>query len=347
MPEIFDVSQWRPQPWFSTGGTRAKKFLQSPTDKFYYFKTSLQKTDRDYRFEFWSEIIAFEIGASLGFNVLKYDIAIDNNKIGCISESMIDIEKEKLVEGLAYLQGYAPSFNQNQRINRSQYSFQLIEDSLKAFKLEKCIENIIELIIFDALIGNGDRHQENWALITPNTVMVKTVDEIIKTISGNKSIFTGSIKGLIKSIFKHTPENVLAKMTTDFTNKSKSTFAPIYDNGSSLGRELDEFAINDLLSSQIKLNAYALRGKSEIHWRGAKVSHFDLINFLKEQHLIEISNCIKRIRKKFDIRLIENILARVDALVPNEFSQFKLSSSRKEFIVKNINARFAILSNII
>jgi hypothetical protein len=76
LPILYNITEeWNEQPWFSTGGTRAKKYLQSPDSKFYYFKRSQLKPGKDYRFEFWSEIIAYELGTQLGFNMLRYIIA--------------------------------------------------------------------------------------------------------------------------------------------------------------------------------------------------------------------------------------------------------------------------------
>jgi hypothetical protein len=68
MPKLINISHWNSLPWFSTGGTRAKKYLHNPEDnKTYYFKKSIDK----YPFEFWSEIIAYELGKQIGLNVLK------------------------------------------------------------------------------------------------------------------------------------------------------------------------------------------------------------------------------------------------------------------------------------
>lgn len=97
MAKLFTITEeWNEQSWFSTGGTRAKKYFQAPNGKFYYFKRSQYreatavKPRKDFKYEFWSEIIAYEVGVMLGFNVLRYDAAIDGNIMGCISESMIN-----------------------------------------------------------------------------------------------------------------------------------------------------------------------------------------------------------------------------------------------------------------
>ena len=69
MPELFIIDEnWNEQFWFSTGGTRAKKYLLSPDGKYYYFKRSQYKEPtnfkpgKDFKYEFWSEVIAYELG---------------------------------------------------------------------------------------------------------------------------------------------------------------------------------------------------------------------------------------------------------------------------------------------
>ena len=111
MPKLFIITEeWNKQPWFNTGGTREKKYLQSPDGKFYYFKRSQLKPHKDYRFEFWNEIIAYELGSMLGFNMLRYDAAIDGDIMGCICQSMINADQEELIEGIKYLQAFSPTY---------------------------------------------------------------------------------------------------------------------------------------------------------------------------------------------------------------------------------------------
>jgi hypothetical protein len=103
MPEMFDISNWNVQQWYNTGGTRTKKYLQSPDGKYFYFKRSYIKPNREYIYEFWSEVVAYQLGLIIGFDVLKYDIAYDNEGMGCIAENMINADNEELVEGIQYI----------------------------------------------------------------------------------------------------------------------------------------------------------------------------------------------------------------------------------------------------
>ena len=178
MAEYYDISNWHEKPWFQTGGTRNKMVVENPaTHKVYFFKTSLKKEKKDYKYEFWSEIIASEIGSMYGFDMLRYDVAFTGEEIGCISESMVTEGVNKLTEGISYLTGYETKYNPKLKESKKQYTFQFICEALEGFNLNKYIENIIQIIIFDSIVGNGDRHQENWGVITKYTDILKEFKE--------------------------------------------------------------------------------------------------------------------------------------------------------------------------
>jgi hypothetical protein len=334
MSSFYDITGWNQQPWFSTGGTRDKKYIQGPEDKFYYFKTSLHKTNKDYRYEFWSEVIAYEVGKLLKFDILKYDIAKDGEKIGCLSESMIDSEKEELIEGFKYLQAFDNTFNPEDVQLRNQYSFQLIEGTLKSFHFNKFLSNIIDMLVFDALIGNGDRHQENWAFISNFTLMSKTLGQIILDIDELITSAPVFLKGVLKTIYyksetkKIRPEYVKVKLSF---NKNLR-FAPIYDNGSSLGRELSEEKVKTLLKKPDELQSYINRGKSEIHWEGKKLSHFSLLKKLRIHYQLEVDTSIQKVIKYFDNKKIEKIINEVDQSLPPTLAIYKVPDERKKLI---------------
>lgn len=98
--DFYDVSEWTELSASSTKGTRDKLVLAGSSEDTYFLKFPMVREKRDYTPENWSEILAYEIGTQLGFNVLRYDLAIHNGRIGCISKNMITPSKnESLVEG--------------------------------------------------------------------------------------------------------------------------------------------------------------------------------------------------------------------------------------------------------
>jgi len=167
LAKFYNISDWIPHWHFQTGGTRSKLVVAHPeTGILYFFKTSLKKSKIDYRHEFWSEIVASEVGQLLGFNTLVYDIAYYKTDIGCLSRSMIESDENELLEGIRYLTGYDNTYNPYNKSSYSSYTFQFICNSLKYYDLEVGVFELLKVVVFDAIIGNSDRHQENWGFIS-------------------------------------------------------------------------------------------------------------------------------------------------------------------------------------
>lgn len=350
MAKLFDINSWSEQPWWNTGGTRDKKIYQNPENgEIYYFKQSYKKGQMDYKHEFWSEIIAYEVGVSCGFNVLRYDIAIRKDIVGCISKSMIDPTSEELVEGGKYLQAVDNTFKPENTDTRNLYSFRLIVKSLYTLRLEKYIPSIIELIVFDALIGNSDRHQENWAVINKHTTLSRSFAEV--SVSVEKDDFVGFpnfLKKLVKLIYTKKGKIRTEIAQARLMMPKETHFAPIYDSGCSFGRELTDERVTLLLKDSQAFNSYVQKGKSEIHWEGKKISHFELIrNIAAIDDFQEYVKCtLKRLVEKFhDEEVAKNVLC-VDAELLKVGNQKILPQERKELIVKLLISRFSILDKI-
>jgi len=354
LPELFIIDEnWNEQLWFSTGGTRAKKYLLSPDGKYYYFKRSQYKEPtnfrpgKDFKYEFWSEIIAYELGKQLGFNVLRYDIAIDGNIMGCISESMIDNESQELVEGIKYIQSFSPEYNPVKKEHKTYYTFSMIENALNQSKNGQFIENILELIIFDAIIGNGDRHQENWAIITTQKLVSDLIeDELKNNTERTNRLYKWAYKQVKRTVEHY--KKVGSKIPKSYYIMKKE-FAPIYDSGSSLGRELLEDKVNLYLEGTTELEKYIFKGQSEIHWNNKKVSHFSLIEKLltETKHSNRTKEIIYRVIERFDGPKIEAMIYSIDEKVPVSHKTYKIPDERKKLIFKMITLRLKKLESLL
>jgi hypothetical protein len=345
MPEILEVTEWNEKSYFSTGGTREKSLLESPDGYNYYFKTSLLKPNKDYKFEFWSEIIASEIGKRLGLDVLKYDVAIKGSNIGCISQSMINSEKERLIEGVNYLIGYNNMYDPKSKEHQPLYSYQYIREALRYFKLDFFTPNIDEIIVFDALIGNGDRHQENWAVIASHGITPTRIGNL--EVYQSENYFIGKLKEAY-NIFSRNKYNFSDKDNmSNIINAAtgKMRFSPIYDSGSSLAREHGDEKLISMLKDKIQFDAYINRGKSEIHWKGNKLNHFELVGELMEISE-KVRNTIELFKKNFREDVISEIINNVDKEIPIKFKDFKLSEYRKEFLTKLVTLRYKKLISL-
>lgn len=342
MVKLYDITDWNPQPWYNTGGTRAKKYVQAPDGKFYYFKQSEFKGKKDYKYEFWSEIIAYHLGIMLGFDMLRYDVAIDGNKIGCLSESMIDRQKEELIEGGKYLNAFDNTFSYEEKKPGEKYTFELIENAFDALKLTDHMPKLLEALVLDAIISNGDRHQENWAFIAEHNAISKAIATIEYDFTNtNRESMPDWLKKVIQHLYfikktkKLKPEIKKAKL---LLNKN-IRFSPIYDSGSSLSREATSDKIGSLLKDKKELEAYINRGKSEIHWENKKITHFEFVNKLKIKYEKQINEIITRVKNKYDSKKFEEILKSIDTTVPKGFEEYKIPEDRKELIFKLVTLR--------
>ncbi len=353
MAKIFDISEWGEQPWLNTGGTRNKKIYLNPEDnELYYFKQSLKKEKKDYKFEFWSEIIAYEIGEMCGFDVLPYHIAIRGDEVGCISKSMINPDKEELVEGGRYIQAFDNTFDPDDRKLRYQYNFALICNTLHFFKLDEFCEDIVEILVFDSLIGNSDRHQENWAFITEHSALSKSISEMEFGLEhANLKRAPRWLKRFLNSIYylkdsqKLKPELKRAK----FLFAKYTRFAPIYDNGCSFGRELEDDKVVQLLNDADQIEKYVKKGESEIHWIDKKIGHFVLLeNLLKEENFKSyVNNTLARVVSRFNKEKVYELIEKVDVLLPEECKHIKIPAERKQLICKLVVSRFNSLKALV
>lgn len=353
MAQLIDISQWSEQRWWNTGGTRNKKIFLNPEDNLlYYFKQSLKREEKDYKYEFWSEIIASELGKQLGFEVLPYDIAIWGKELGCLSKSMINPDKEELVEGGKYLQAFDNTFNPDDKKLRFQYTFDLIVNTLEAFQLSHYLDQFLEILVFDALIGNSDRHQENWAFITEHSTLSKSIATIeLDLRHTNLENAPKWVKWLIQKTYQREgsqdikPE--IKKMKLLMAKRTR--FAPIYDSGCSFGRELTEERVGKMLEDENLIQSYVQRGQSEIHSENGKLSHFDLLkSLLADKDCAEtIKNTIKRALSRLDRNSLPELINSIDVKLSGEFTGFKIPEPRKRLIYKLIISRADSLSKLV
>jgi len=341
MADFYDITSWNEKPWYQTGGTREKVIVENPANhKEYYFKTSLKRELKDYKYEYWSEIIASEAGALWGFDMLKYDIAFNRGQMGCLSKSMVTEGKNKLTEGISYLTGFDTTYNPDDKSSKRLYTFHFICESLNYFQLGRYIEKIIELIILDSIIGNGDRHQENWGIITEYSEVIKMLEGIAQ--KGIKGFFEKSVFALLGITSKERRGDT-SKLIKDLHLKMPGRFSQIYDSGSCLGRELDDEKLKQMLNNNYMLEAYIRKGVSEIHWEGKKLNHFELIGEISKIYPEIVKRIVIRTKHQFNETEIRDCIENIDLKLPKELVENKLPLRRKEFVIKLIALRVQTL----
>lgn len=357
IPTFTDITEWNKKPYSSTGGTRAKKIYTNEKDIEYFFKGSKKLGDNTFKYpmEFWSEIVSSKTGQWLGFELLDYNIAYDTNdeqKIGCLSKSMVEYTENKLSEGIEYLRGFDSKYNPNTDENR--YTFDFIKQTLYYFNLTKCESKFIEMLIFDSIIGNSDRHQENWGFISK---FKETIQEIEKEIETKKNFISKIIPKFKRLITKDTlsqriieeKKNISPKKST-LLNQSlvvQTEFSPIYDSGCCLGRELEVSRIEKMLKDKQMIQAYINRGRSEVRLKeGAKPRHFDLLNGLKKDYNSVFNKTIDRVNQLYSLDKLENLINNIDKELPSQLFKHKLTDNRKDLMIKLIDLRIKRLNSL-
>ena len=329
--DFYDVSEWTELSASSTKGTRDKLVLAGSNEDTYFLKFPMVREKRDYTPENWSEILAYEIGTQLGFNVLRYDLAIHNGRIGCISKNMITPSKnESLVEGHQILSRYDSTYDPSNKNSYSRYTFGFVQEALKAYDAAFYIEDFIRTLIFDAIIGNSDRHQSNWGLIQSIEL------EVIPIKKGLKLPF-----GKAKDDGLHVTININRKA------------APIYDSGCCLGREFGEEQIQQHLDIQSKFDKYIRNGVSELRTgeTNKKPSHEELLRFIKNTNNGEwksfIDDEINRVLQAYNPNETNELISNIDNQLPDAYREhYGLTMARKEFIFRVIDTRINNLKNV-
>lgn len=337
--KVYDISSWDGQLYTNTLGTRKKMVYQRPDGRNYFFKESY----KNYPWEFWSEIIASKIGQLIGARVADYNVAYYNNEeegynAGCISEYVQDARFEELIHGIDLLITEKPEFD---KVKGKDHSFQLIEIVLNKYPFFKhFIDNIIEAIVFDALIGNRDRHQENWAIIM-DISWIKKFSRYPKFIRLPLGIINYFYRIIRRSKFTNEPSALLG-----------FRFSPLYDNGSSLGREILECNLDDFLTGpdhDKKLRKYAL-GKmyqSHIRWEGEHVGHFELIRKIRGIHPNMVKKYLLKFVNDFDPELVEKVITNVDKNFETIDINYCLSNKRKQLIIALLKLRHLELKRLL
>lgn len=173
---VLEVSGWAPaEDEFL--GTKPKMWLYGPPadgDEAVRWLWKAATTNRDrLRGDFlkgddWAEVVASRVGAALGIPVAEVVLAENNNMPGIVSRSFLQ-EDEILVHGDELIEEVT-----DDRSARGRESFTLanVASALSDCRppsehevLRTALDWFAGFLVLDALVGNTDRHEQNWGAI--------------------------------------------------------------------------------------------------------------------------------------------------------------------------------------
>ncbi len=166
MFEVIDFSSWHEYDGFSAGSGRSeKKWLISDDKKIGVFKypKSDPKTG-EITSEHVSEHLAHQLGEILEISTAELDLGIRNGRIGSMSY-LVNKPNESVIEGIHFISGAYPNFNANKMYDSDSQTYYSIDQILETAPSELPKKIWFEMMFFDFLIGNSDRHQSNWAAL--------------------------------------------------------------------------------------------------------------------------------------------------------------------------------------
>lgn len=175
--------RWMPDEAFLQGrypeGARTKTRYLSPSDfvdslirkrHWYLFKESKDRTP----WQFWMEVMAYRIGLLMGVAVPPAYVARAGRredgmpKYGALIEWFFDEARDRYVTGSLLIAPMIPGFDFKKG---KQHNFQT---NLQCFRRLRWFHDLKEvdlvrawapILAFDTVIGNTDRHQDNWGIV--------------------------------------------------------------------------------------------------------------------------------------------------------------------------------------
>ena len=160
-----DFSDWTIYDGASEGSGRSEKiWLISPTGEYGLFKYPKNKPGSDETTtEHISEHLAHQLGKILGVETARVDLGIRDGRLGSMSY-LVSHEGEMLIEGVNFITKKHPSFDADTLFDSESGKYYCIDHFVEMGRVFPK-KDWIEMMLFDYVIGNSDRHQSNWAIL--------------------------------------------------------------------------------------------------------------------------------------------------------------------------------------
>lgn len=170
MLELINFDNWVEADGLPEGsGTSEKIWLRSPSGTkcglFKFPKTqNLPDGTQTISTEHVSEWLAYRLGELLGVLCAKVTLGYRNNRIGSLG-TLITEPCTDLVEGVNFIREKFPCYDAKNMIDTQDNTYYCLRHILQSTQDYLPAQAWIEMLLFDFLIGNADRHQSNWALL--------------------------------------------------------------------------------------------------------------------------------------------------------------------------------------
>ena len=158
-----DFSDWEVYEGFHEGSGRSEKIWlkNSTTDQIGLFKFKKDVDTKDHV----AEKLASDLAGLLGLPCARVEVGVYNSREGSMS-FLINKGSEDLIEGIWLINELYPNYSAESMYDdqlKEYYSLEMMVNSIEKYGL---LPDLLKMLVFDFLIGNSDRHQNNWAIIS-------------------------------------------------------------------------------------------------------------------------------------------------------------------------------------
>ena len=146
-------------------GTKDKFWYRDPrSGRRWLFKYPRKGTG-----EHWAEKISSEVAELLSIDHARTELATFQDERGSVSESFVETS-EQLTHGNQLLVRWIDGYDGKKRFKQTDHTLDNIWEIIEnIFEGSECMGQakmrIGECLVLDALVGNTDRHHENWGLL--------------------------------------------------------------------------------------------------------------------------------------------------------------------------------------
>lgn len=164
--KIINYDNWYPYDGASEGSGRGEKiWLKSPNGETGLFKyPKIDTSASGITTEHISEHLAYQIGKVLRVPTAHVEIGMYQERMGCMSYA-INKPDEIIVEGAVFITRRHPDYDVELLQEKSSGRYYCLNHLLEISNSPLILVKWIQMMLFDFVIGNTDRHQSNWAFL--------------------------------------------------------------------------------------------------------------------------------------------------------------------------------------
>lgn len=127
-----------------------------------------------YPIESITEFLMNKLGTVFGLSMAESNIAMIKGQLRFLSRYFLDPNAEELIHGADILAGYLNESTEyveevdEQKMTRDFFTLQVIDEAVSSLfpcQRNEIMHDLAKLVIFDALVGNNDRHFFNWGVV--------------------------------------------------------------------------------------------------------------------------------------------------------------------------------------